>query len=121
MARFQTLHILVYCARCRNAGVLHTFQDCYRVNFGLAIPSTPGFVGVFEALTRASLAIYGVPAAAAISFAVAYHFCSYAPLTVIGLWSLTRARIRMSEVQEEVHERVSGAVQRLTGTYQGTL
>jgi uncharacterized protein (TIRG00374 family) len=89
------------------------------VNFGLAIPSTPGFVGVFEALTRASLALYGVPAAAAISFAVAYHFCSYAPLTVIGLWSLARARIRMSEVQEEVHERVSGAVQRLTGTYQG--
>jgi uncharacterized protein (TIRG00374 family) len=91
------------------------------VNFGLAIPSTPGFVGVFEALIRASLSIYGVPAAEAISFAVAYHFCSYAPLTVIGLWSLTRARIRMSEVQEEVHERVSGAVQRLTGTFHGTL
>ena len=88
------------------------------VNFGLAIPSTPGFVGVFEALVRASLTIYGVEAAAAISFAVAYHFCSYAPITVVGLWSLTRARIRMSEVQEDVHERVSSAVQRLTGTYQ---
>jgi uncharacterized protein (TIRG00374 family) len=91
------------------------------VNFGLAIPSTPGFVGVFEALIRASLAIYGIPAAAAISFAVAYHFCSYAPLTLLGLWSLTRARIRMSDVQEDVHERVSGAVQRLTGTFQGTV
>jgi uncharacterized protein (TIRG00374 family) len=89
------------------------------VNFGLAIPSTPGFVGVFEALVRASLALYGVAPAAAIAFAVVYHFCSYVPLTLLGLWSLTRARIRMSEVQEEVHERVSGAVQRLTGTYQG--
>ena len=88
------------------------------VNFGLAIPSTPGFVGVFEALVRASLAIYGVAPAAAISFAVAYHFCSYAPITILGLWSLARTRIRMSDVQEEVHERVSSAVQRLTGTYQ---
>ncbi len=88
------------------------------VNFGLAIPSTPGFVGVFEALVRVSLTIYGVEAAAAISFAVAYHFCSYAPITIVGLWSLTRARVRMSEVQEEVHERMSVAVQRLTGTYQ---
>ncbi len=88
------------------------------VNFGLAIPSTPGFVGVFEALTRATLTLYGVEAAAAISFAVAYHFCAYAPITLLGLWSLVRARIRMSEVQEEVHERVSVVVERLTGTFQ---
>jgi len=88
------------------------------VNFGLAIPSTPGFVGVFEALMRGSLRLYGVEAAAAISFAVAYHFCSYAPTTLLGLWSLARSRIRMSEVQEEVHERVTVAVERLTGTFQ---
>jgi uncharacterized protein (TIRG00374 family) len=88
------------------------------VNFGLAIPSTPGFVGVFEALMRGSLMLYGVEAAAAISFAVAYHFCSYAPTTLLGLWSLARSQIRMSEVQEEVHERVTVAVERLTGTFQ---
>ncbi len=88
------------------------------VNFGLAIPSTPGFVGVFEALMRGSLMLYGIGAAAAISFAVAYHFISYASTTVLGLWSLARSRISMSEVQEEVHERVTVAVERLTGTFQ---
>ncbi len=87
------------------------------VNFGLVIPSTPGFVGVFEAVTRASLAIYGVEPGAAISYAVAYHFCSYVPITLLGLWSLSRAHLHFSEIQEEVHERVSDAVQRMTGTH----
>ena len=88
------------------------------INFGLVIPSTPGFVGVFEAVTRASLSIYGVDGASAVSYAVAYHFCLYAPVTLMGLWSLNRTRIRMVEVQEEVDERFSTAVRRLTGQYE---
>ncbi|MDH3456374.1 MAG: flippase-like domain-containing protein [Gemmatimonadota bacterium] len=88
------------------------------INFGLVIPSTPGFVGVFEAVTRASLSIYGVDGASAVSYAVAYHFCLYAPVTLMGLWSLNRTRIRMAEVQEEVDERFSTAVRRLTGQYE---
>jgi uncharacterized protein (TIRG00374 family) len=88
------------------------------VNFGLVIPSTPGFVGVFEVLVRGVLVLYGIDATAAVSYAVAYHFCSYLPITVLGLGSLAHAHIRMGEVQEEVHERISGAVQRMTGAFQ---
>jgi uncharacterized protein (TIRG00374 family) len=84
------------------------------INIGLAIPSTPGFVGVFEALTRGALALYGTDAAPAISYAVAYHFCAYVPATLLGLWSLAQARITMTEVREEVHERVTVAVKRVT-------
>ncbi len=87
------------------------------VNFGLVIPSTPGFVGVFEALVRGVLVLYAVEPTAAVSYAVAYHFCSYMPITLLGLWSLARTQIRMRDVQEEVHERFSVAVQRMTGTY----
>ncbi len=87
------------------------------INFGLVIPATPGFVGVFEALARAGLSIYGVDGTLAVSFAVAYHFCLYLPTTLPGLWSLGRTQIRMREVQEEVDLRLSTAVQRLTGTY----
>ena len=87
------------------------------VNFGLVIPSTPGFVGVFEAVTRASLSLYGVGATAAVSFAVVYHFCSYVPVTLMGLWSLAHTHIRMSDVREEVSERVSVAVLRLSGSF----
>jgi uncharacterized protein (TIRG00374 family) len=87
------------------------------INFGLVIPATPGFVGVFEALTRAGLSIYGVEGTVAVSYAVAYHFCLYLPTTLPGLWSLGRTQISMREVQEEVDQRLSTTVQRLTGTY----
>ena len=87
------------------------------INFGLVIPSTPGFVGVFEAITRAALGMYGVEPGPAVSYAVAYHFCTYIPITLIGLWSLTRARFRMSEIQEQVQERISGTIQRMTGRH----
>jgi len=87
------------------------------INFDLVIPSTPGFVGVFEAVTRAGLSLYGVGATAAVSFAIVYHFCSYVPVTLMGLWSLAHTHIRMSDVREEVSERVSGAVLRLSGSF----
>jgi uncharacterized protein (TIRG00374 family) len=87
------------------------------INFGLVVPATPGFVGVFEALTRAGLSLYGVEGTVAVSYAVAYHFCLYLPTTLPGLWSLGRTRISMREVQEEVDARLSTTVQRLTGQY----
>ncbi|KPK01117.1 MAG: hypothetical protein AMS20_14225 [Gemmatimonas sp. SG8_28] len=87
------------------------------INFGLVVPATPGFVGVFEALTRAGLSLYGVEGTVAVSYAVAYHFCLYLPTTLPGLWSLGRTNISMRDVQEEVDARLSTTVQRLTGQY----
>src|SRR5439155_340868 len=42
------------------------------IGFGVALPASPGFVGVFEAATRVTLAIYGIDATRAVSYAVAY-------------------------------------------------
>jgi len=57
---------------------------------GIAIPSTPGFFGPFEAVIVAVLALYGVANDVAFSFAIAYHITSFLPITLLGLWSLTR-------------------------------
>ncbi len=57
---------------------------------GISIPSTPGFFGPFEAVIVAVLALYGVPNDLAFSYAVSYHLTSFIPITVLGLWSLTR-------------------------------
>jgi glycosyltransferase 2 family protein len=57
---------------------------------GIAIPSTPGFFGPFEAVIVAVLALYGVPNDLAFSYAIAYHITSFLPITLLGLWSLTR-------------------------------
>ncbi len=78
------------------------------VNFGLIIPSTPGFVGVFEAVTRASLELFGVAPEAAVSYALAYHILTYVPITLVGFWSLHRAHLHLVEIQEQVDAEVEG-------------
>jgi uncharacterized protein (TIRG00374 family) len=57
---------------------------------GISIPSTPGFFGPFEAVIVAALALYGISNDVAFSYAIAFHVTSFIPVTLLGLWSLTR-------------------------------
>jgi glycosyltransferase 2 family protein len=58
---------------------------------GISVPSTPGFFGPFEAVIVAALALYGVPSSLAFSYAIAFHLTTFIPITLLGLWSLTRS------------------------------
>ena len=68
------------------------------IGFGVALPSSPGFVGVFEAATRVTLALYGIDATRALSYAVAYHVGTFLPVTLLGLYSLSQLRLRLAEL-----------------------
>ena len=57
---------------------------------GISIPSTPGFFGPFEAVIVAVLALYGVPASLAFSYAIGFHVTTLVPITLLGIWSLVR-------------------------------
>lgn len=70
------------------------------VGFGVAIPSSPGFFGPFEAAVRVSLALYAVGAAGAVSFAVGYHITTFLPITLLGIWSLGRTHMHLAELRE---------------------
>jgi uncharacterized membrane protein YbhN (UPF0104 family) len=69
------------------------------IGFGVALPSSPGFVGVFEAATRLTLAIYGVDATRAVSYAVAYHVSTFLPITLLGFLSLSQTRLHLTELR----------------------
>lgn len=69
------------------------------VGFGVAIPSTPGFFGPFEAATRAALGLYGVEPGRAVSYAVAYHIGTFIPISILGLWSLSRAHLHLADLR----------------------
>jgi len=70
------------------------------IGFGVALPSTPGFVGVFEAATLVTLRVYGIESSLAVSYALTYHVTTFIPITVLGLWSLARLRLRLGELHE---------------------
>ncbi len=69
------------------------------IGFGVAVPSTPGFVGVFEAATRLTLGVYAVDPSQAVSYALTYHLTTFIPITVLGLWSLSRLHLRLGELR----------------------
>lgn len=58
--------------------------------FGVAVPSSPGYVGVLEAAVILSLALYGVPHDQALAYALTYHAATFVPITLLGLYSLAR-------------------------------
>ena len=58
--------------------------------FGIAVPSSPGFVGVFEAAIVVTLALYGVPQDRALAYALTYHAATFLPITLMGLFSAYR-------------------------------
>ncbi len=54
------------------------------LGIAVAVPSSPGFFGVFEAGSVVGLAVYGVPRDLAVSWALGYHILSFIPITIIG-------------------------------------
>lgn len=57
---------------------------------GIAAPSSPGGVGVFQAAVIAALQVLGQSKAESASFAFAYHATNYLVLTILGIIGLAR-------------------------------
>ncbi|MGE0439384.1 MAG: lysylphosphatidylglycerol synthase transmembrane domain-containing protein [Gemmatimonadales bacterium] len=61
----------------------------------IATPSTPGYFGVFEAAIKSVLVVLAVEPTTAVTYALAYHFTTYVPITLLGLWSLSRTTLTL--------------------------
>lgn len=67
--------------------------------FGVALPSTPGYVGVFEALIVAVLTLFGVDRDLAFAYAVTYHVATFIPITLLGAVSVLRTPIAFGDLR----------------------
>lgn len=70
------------------------------VAVAVSLPSSPGFFGPFEAAGTIGLALYGVPAATAVSWVIGFHLLSFVPITVLGAWYSSRLHLRLSDLQD---------------------
>jgi glycosyltransferase 2 family protein len=68
------------------------------IAIGVALPSAPGFFGVFEFFAKEGLTLYGVPDDLAVAWAITFHFLSFVPITVIGAWYFARLGLHMREI-----------------------
>jgi uncharacterized membrane protein YbhN (UPF0104 family) len=69
----------------------------------MAVPSSPGAVGVFHAVARYGLAVpFGVPTEEAVTVAFALHAFQYVLVSLLGLAGLARESISLGWVQAQV-------------------
>lgn len=67
---------------------------------GVAVPSSPGFFGVFEAAATVGLEVYGVPKDLAVSWALGYHLLSFIPITVLGAVYFARLGLSVRDMTQ---------------------
>ena len=71
------------------------------IMFGIALPSTPGYVGAFELPIIAVLALYDVPQSLAAAYALTYHVTTFLPITLLGAWSVFRTNLGLTAFRRE--------------------
>jgi len=69
------------------------------IAIGVALPSSPGFFGVFEAAAKVGLEVYGVVGGKAVSWAIGFHILSFIPITLIGLYYFARLGLHFRDFQ----------------------
>jgi uncharacterized protein (TIRG00374 family) len=70
------------------------------IAIGVALPSSPGFFGVFEAFAKAGLEVYGVTGGKAVSWAIGFHILSFIPITLFGLYYFARLGLHFRDFQK---------------------
>lgn len=69
------------------------------ISLAVALPSSPGFFGPWEAAAKIALALWAVPSDKAVSFAVGFHLGGFVPVTLMGIWYVWRLNLRWRDVE----------------------
>ena len=69
---------------------------------GIAAPSSPGSLGVFEAVLVGALSVFGVDPSAAAAFAIAMHFTMYASTSIFGVYALVVDGLSLTGLYREL-------------------
>jgi uncharacterized protein (TIRG00374 family) len=67
------------------------------VNLATTIPSAPGYIGTFDAPGIAVLTAFGIDQATAAGYTITLHVALWVPITLLGIYYLTREGIEWSE------------------------
>ncbi len=74
-------------------------------SLGVAVPSSPGGIGVLEASYVGALAIFGIPASTALAFALVAHALYYLMTILFGIFGLVREGESLGHLYRQVISR----------------
>ncbi|MCX5812505.1 MAG: lysylphosphatidylglycerol synthase transmembrane domain-containing protein [Proteobacteria bacterium] len=73
---------------------------CALLNMGLTIPSSPGYVGVYQFLLVYILSIFNVPKQEGFAVSIMFHASWYIPYNILGFIFLLKEHIKIKDMQE---------------------
>jgi uncharacterized protein (TIRG00374 family) len=65
----------------------------------VALPSAPGFFGLFELGAAVSLALFGVSQSDAATWAIVFHVAAFIPITLIGAYYSARLGLSVGQIE----------------------
>ncbi|KAA3620094.1 MAG: UPF0104 family protein [Calditrichaeota bacterium] len=71
------------------------------VSIGIMIPASPGFVGTYHYFCIQGLALFGIDANAASSFAIILHLSNYIPMTLAGFIYFWKENLHFKDALEQ--------------------
>lgn len=85
-----SIEVSVYAVGLRAIGIerallLVSVTGLVMVNFSILIPSSPGYIGVFQAALVLTLAIFNIPKADALAASIIIHAGQFIPVSILGL------------------------------------
>jgi uncharacterized protein (TIRG00374 family) len=78
------------------------------VALGVAVPSSPAYVGVLEVAWVSALSLVGVPPAAALAYAFASHLLNLAVTGLIGGYALLKEGLSLSRLYYRIRNETPG-------------
>jgi hypothetical protein len=73
---------------------------CALLNMGLTIPSSPGYIGVYQFLLVYLLSIFDVPKYEGFTVSVLFHALWYIPYNLIGFSLLLKEHLKIGELRK---------------------
>jgi hypothetical protein len=69
---------------------------------GMTVPSSPGYIGVFEFLTRLTLIPFGMTPELALGYALVAHAIVYVVYCTLGVLSMLQQNLSYAEIQRQI-------------------
>jgi hypothetical protein len=73
---------------------------CALLNMGLTMPSSPGYVGVYQFLLIYLLSIFDVPKYEGFTISIIYHAAWYIPYSILGFVFLLKEHLKLREIRK---------------------
>ncbi|HJW84553.1 MAG TPA: lysylphosphatidylglycerol synthase transmembrane domain-containing protein [Anaerolineae bacterium] len=94
-----------------NPGFMISLFVTVTTTFSLLLPATPGGIGVLQGAIVLSLAVFGIPQATALSFAIVFHLMELIVMDVVGAIMLWREAGSWASMKAQIRSVTFSAVE----------